>query len=73
MPLSAAATNTAVDDNVKNPDQNQSRTIVHATLIFDGVTFVPDNLYDALDLQYGTVSTEKDDMARGTYIFKISA
>lgn len=72
-PLSAAQTVAQVDDNARNPNQTQDRAVVHVTLVFDGVTFVPDNLYDALDAQYGTVAYEKDAAGRGTFIFNISA
>lgn len=46
----------------------------HLTLLlkFLGVTFAPDMLYDALDYFYPTVTSDKDDMARGTYEFTIA-
>lgn len=75
--LSAAATNTQVDDDNLNPTQAVSsgangRHVVHVTLVFDGVDFIPNDLYDALDAEYGTVAYEKDVATRGTYIFNIS-
>ena len=70
-PVSASATNTEIDAN--QTVANNGRHIVHATLIFDGVDFVPDDLYDALDTEYGTVAYDKDTCGdRGTYIFNIS-
>ena len=75
----AAATNTQIDESTLNPDQTagagtgHTRQVVHCTLVFENVSFVPDNLYDALDAQYGTVAYEKDTVARGCYIFNISA
>jgi hypothetical protein len=61
-----------VDNNALNPDVNSLRQTVHVTLQFDGVAFVPDNLYDALDAQYPTVASDKSTMSRGCYIFNIS-
>lgn len=71
-PLTAAQTNTAIDNDTLNPTQTNNRAVVHVTLVFEGVSFNPDNLYDALDAQYGTVSYEKDQASRGTYIFNIA-
>jgi hypothetical protein len=73
MPLSAANTEARLDDTAVGPTQTHQRRIVHATLIFDGVDFDPSNLYDALNASWGTVATEKDEMARGCYIFHITA
>jgi hypothetical protein len=42
-------------------------------LKFNGVSFVPAMLYDALDSIYGTVVSDKDDEARGTYQFSITS
>jgi hypothetical protein len=69
----ATLTNTEMDDGVQNPDQTEVRSRVHITLIFDQgtTTFQPDNIYDMLDSQYGTVTTDKVN-ARGTYVFRIS-
>lgn len=68
----ATATNTDVDDGVLNPDSTApNRTTVFVTLEFVGVNFVPDNLFDALDAQYGTVATNKVP-ARNSYHFVIS-
>lgn len=74
--LGASATNTQVDADDLNPTDvvgSAGRRVVHVTLVFDGVTFTPDALYDALDAQYGTVGYEKDVASRGTYIFNIAA
>lgn len=78
VPKAASATNTQIDESTLNPDQTASastgvraRQVVHCTLVFEGVSFVPDNLYDALDAQYATVAYEKDTAARGCYIFNI--
>jgi hypothetical protein len=71
-PLSSSDTNTQVDDDARNPTQTQDRAVVHCTLVFDGVTFVPDALFDALNAAYGTVAYEKNAVGRGTYIFNIS-
>lgn len=73
VPTSAATTNTQVDNDALNPTRTSLRKIVHVTLVFDGVSFVPDNLFDALDAQYGTVAYEKDLASRDTYIFNISS
>lgn len=71
--LDATTTNTQLDDDALNPTGTSNRQVVHVTLVFDGVSFVPDNLYDALDAQYGTVSYEKNTASRGCYIFNIAA
>ena len=71
-PVSAAATNTEIDANTTVVNTN-GRHIVHVTLVFDGVDFVPDDLYDALDTEYGTVAYGKNTCGdRGTYVFNIS-
>jgi hypothetical protein len=74
--LGASATNTQIDDDTQNPTDAVSTTgrrVVHVTLVFDGVDFNPDALYDALDAGYATVGYEKNVAARGTYIFNIAA
>jgi hypothetical protein len=70
---SAANTNTAMDDGTLNPDQTANRSIVHITLVCEGVTLSPDDIYDALDAEFAVVAGEKDSGAysRGTWIFNI--
>jgi hypothetical protein len=80
MPLSvssAAATAAAIDDNTKNPavaPGTSGRHVVHITLHFDGVTYTPDDIYDMVDAQYGTVTSPKspEGQAHGNFIFTIS-
>lgn len=70
----ASETNTMLDDDVQNPPiTNLQRRVVHVTLVFDGVSFDPDALFDALNAGYGTVAYEKNQAARGTFIFNISS
>lgn len=71
----ASATNTQIDDSVLNPTVTNTtgRQVVHVTLVFDGVDFIPDDVFDALNAEYGTVATDKNVNARGCYIFTISA
>ena len=72
-PVSAAATNTEIDAN-QTVTNTVGRHVVHVTLIFEDVDFVPDDIYDALDTEYGTVAYAKNTCGdRGTYIFNISA
>jgi hypothetical protein len=74
--LTASQTNTQIDDDVRNPSVNpgaQGRHVVHCTLVFEGVEFIPNDLYDALDAEYATVAYEHDAVARGCYVFNISA
>lgn len=72
--LGATATEAQADDEVRNPDPaGRPRQVVHVTLVFDGVTCDTGDLYDALNAAYGTVAYEKNTVARGTYIFNISA
>jgi hypothetical protein len=72
MPQTAEATKEQLEKSVVNPAQDQSPTIVHVTLKFDGVEFKPVELYEALDSKYGTVTNEKDTVSRGTYSFRVS-
>jgi len=71
--LSASTTNAQIDDDNLNRTRTNNRQVVHVALVFDGVNFVPDDLYDALDAQYGTVAYEKNVASRATYIFNIGA
>lgn len=69
----AAATEAQVDDDALNPTRTtRPRQVVHVTLVFDGVDFVPNALYDALNAAYGTVGYEKNVASRDTYIFNVS-
>lgn len=54
MPLTAAATRTAMD---VLPTENANPTFVTVDLTFRGVTFDPLDLYDMLARQYGTAAT----------------
>lgn len=69
----ASETNTMVDNDVQNPTvTNLQRTVVHCTLVFDGLDFNPNDLYDALDAEYDVVAYEKNQAARGCFVFNIS-
>lgn len=70
--LSATATESQMDNDALNPTKTGRREIVHVTLVFDGVSYVPDTLYDALNAGYGTVTSEKAVNSRGTPIFNIA-
>jgi hypothetical protein len=69
-PLSAAATESAMD---AQPSSTARPTVVTLTLEFDGVTFVPGALYDALNAAYGTVTLKQDAVGPYSYNFKIAA
>lgn len=75
-PVSATATNTQAEDTVQNPtavNTAPETKVVHVSLIFKGVDWDPNVLYDGLNTAYGTVASTKDSVARGTYIFTIEA
>ena len=70
----ATATNTEMDDDNVNPASNVANDfIVHCTLKFRGVEFIPNDLYDALDAEWGTVSSDKGTQARNCFEFVIEA
>ena len=73
-PLTVAASNAELDDSQLNPDITNNDSIVHLTLKFEGVSVNPDNIYDMVDAQYGTVYSEKGagGNTTGCYIFKIT-
>jgi hypothetical protein len=57
---------------------NADPTIWHLTLARplgrgQGSGFTPERIYDAADNIWGTVATDKDSLARGSYIFTITA
>lgn len=66
MPLTAAQVQAQLADEAQlNRDQDQKPTIVHLELKFDGVAYDASQLYDALDVVYGTISSDKDTVTRG--------
>lgn len=68
----ASSTNTDVDNDTLNPALDApNRILVTVNLEFVGVTFTPNDLYDALDAQWGTVATNKVP-ARNHFDFVIS-
>lgn len=72
-PLSAEETKEAMEDTSINPKEDVIGKVVNITLIFDGVEFDPAALYDALDDKYTSVTSVKDTVDRGNYLFKIGA
>jgi len=71
-PVGATATEAQIDNDALNPPRSSNRQVVHVTLQFEGVTFNPDTLYDALNSAYGTVTGGKNVQSRDTHIFIIS-
>lgn len=72
MPLSAAATVTAMGaDTTRNVAGGQT---VHVELKYDGVSFVPANLLNALLVQYGAgkVFADTDTTSQGQYRLHIT-
>jgi hypothetical protein len=57
MPIASAALRTALDTKATS---DADPTIVTVELKFEGVTFDPVDLYDALNAQWATITTEKD-------------
>lgn len=75
-PVSASNTNTQAEDTVQNPtavNTAPETKTVHVTLVFRGVNFDPNTLYDGLNSAYGTVASVKGTLARRCYIFQIEA
>lgn len=76
MPLSAAATRTALDA-IPAKTVATAGPVVTVTLKFKGVAYDPVAVYDALDAAYGTVATDRDSLGSaqhgsGTLDFTIS-
>ena len=75
-PVTATATNTMAEDVKINPtvaNTAPETKVVHVTLVFRGVTFDPNVLYDGLNTAYGTVASVKSQFARNCYIIQIEA
>lgn len=72
MPKTAASTKTQCENATENPTSTAKRQIVHVTLIFDGVSYVPKEIYEALDTKFGTVKAENDSVNRGNFVFNIA-
>ena len=74
MPLSAAATEAAMD--AQGTRTITGRQVVHVTLVFDGVAWNPGAFYDTLNAAYGTVSSLRDafdpSISQGNYEFLIA-
>jgi hypothetical protein len=66
------ADDSAITDNEINPDWSAQPTIVEVTCKVIGLPVVPDLIFDAFDDAYPTVSSDKDEIARGTYQLTIS-
>lgn len=71
VPLSASSTNTQMDNATLNPTGTANRQTYHITLVAEGVSINPDDIYDMLDAQYATVAGEKTTMTRNCWIFNI--
>lgn len=71
-PMTAAQTEAACD---AMKSQNQKPTIVTVELKFNGVTFDPSDLYDALNAQWPVVASDKDNRGgfeQGDFSFTIT-
>jgi hypothetical protein len=69
--LPAATTNTQMDNTALNPTGTANRQVYHITIVAQGVSIDPDNIYDMLDAQYATIAGEKNTMSRNTWIFNV--
>lgn len=67
----AATANAQMDNAALNPTGTANRQVYHITLVAQGVSIDPDNIYDALDAQYATVAGEKNYLSRNCWIFNI--
>lgn len=75
-PISAAATNTQVEDTVQNPTTTVStgapgNHVFHLSLIFKGINVDPNQIYDMVDGTFGTVASVKGTVARNTHVYVI--
>ena len=61
-----------MDDEVLNPNITEDRARVNITLVLDGVTLDLSDIYDMLNTQFGTVTTDSVP-SHGNYVFNISA
>lgn len=55
------------------PPATSPGLVIHMPLTFIGMEFEAVRLYDALDLIFGTVASDKDEMGSGNYEFTIAA
>lgn len=73
MPLTAAQTKTAMENTTLNPKVKQMRGKVQFNLLLENVEFNPKTFYEALETLFGAskVSSERDTVTRGNYVFKV--
>lgn len=57
--------------NVAIPNEAAGYAELEFDLVFDGVRFMPEALYDALDFTYPTISTMRDQLSHGIYTLTI--
>ena len=68
----ATQTEAFMDDEVLNPDITEDRARVNITLVLDGVTLDLSDIYDMLNTQFGTVTSDEVP-TRNHYVFNLSA
>lgn len=75
MPLSATDSRAQLADTARNPRETVAGLglVVNVELVFDGVSFHAEDLYDALDTQFGTVKLDTDTAGQRNFRFRISA
>lgn len=83
MPKSSTATRTELTDRALNPIRsvaalpNQAYSpgqVIFVSLVYQGVSFVPEDLYDALATKYGAgkVQSDNDTQSMGQLAFRIT-
>lgn len=72
MPQDSAALNTQLGASATKAVAG-SGPIVTVTLKFKGVTYDPQDIYEALNAQYGTVTSDRDTQGQGALEFTIAA
>lgn len=82
MPKSGASLRSQLTERNTNPQRNVASTpgvlrpgqYVHVDLIFQGVQFNPEDIFDALETKYGAgkISSDFDTLSMGNLQFRIT-
>lgn len=81
MPLTGPQARQQLADRRLNPTRQQAATAtataggtrIHVDLIYDGIAFNAEDLFDALEVRYGAghVTSDRDVLSQGGYQFRI--
>lgn len=74
-PLDATATRAQLADQARNPRRTVkgSGEVIDVRLVFDNKSFVPEDLFDALETKYGAgkVTSDRDTMGHRQFVFRV--